>query len=73
MVSNRTKKDVFVEMLLKYQLSPHEVLVLGDDIQSEIKAAEELGMQSVLFDPSENYSNNSQYLAVKGFREFLIL
>lgn len=44
MHSNKTKKDVFQEIMKKYHYSPAEILVVGDDLHSEIKAAIELGI-----------------------------
>lgn len=49
-VSQQTKKDVFMEIMAEYRLKPEEVLVVGDDIQSEIKAGRELGMETVVYD-----------------------
>jgi len=48
--SAMTKKDVFAEILTTYGYNPGEVLVIGDDLHSEIKAAKELGIDTVLFD-----------------------
>lgn len=49
-VSQQTKKDVFREIMAEYGLKPEEVLVVGDDIHSEIKAGRELGMETVVYD-----------------------
>jgi|SRR5690554_813869 len=49
-VSQQTKKDVFMEIMAEYRLKPEEVLVVGDDIHSEIKAGRELGMETVVYD-----------------------
>jgi len=54
-ISTVTKKDIFAEILNKYGYQPIEVLVIGDDPQSEIKAAKELGIDTFLFDPSNKY------------------
>jgi len=53
--STQTKKDVFSALLLKYGYKPEDVLVIGDDPESEIKAAAELGIDTFLFDPEERY------------------
>jgi len=53
--STRTKKDVMLEIMEKYRLSPADILVIGDDPQSEIKAAKELGIRSFLVDPEDAY------------------
>ena len=49
-LSSLTKKDVFKDILLEHQLKEKEVLVVGDDLHSEIKAAQELGIDTVLYD-----------------------
>ncbi len=53
--SVRTKKDVFAAILKKYDLKPEEVLVIGDDPDSEIIAGKELGLDTLLYD-QENFN-----------------
>ena len=55
--SDQTKKEVFAEILKDYHFQPHEVLVLGDDLESEIQAGKDLGIDSVVFDYNGEYSN----------------
>jgi len=50
LTSQNTKKDVFSDILERHHLKKSEVLVVGDDIDSEIKAAGELGIDAVLYD-----------------------
>lgn len=59
--SDRTKRDVFAEIMKQYKLKPGEILVVGDDINSEIKAGMELGMDTVLYDHIGGYSPTSNY------------
>ena len=59
--SDRTKKDVFVEILAKYKLKPQEVLVIGDDVHSEIKAGKELGMETLLYDHAGGNQVKAEY------------
>jgi putative hydrolase of the HAD superfamily len=59
--SDRTKKDVFSEIMEKYKLQPKEVLVIGDDIHSEIKAGRELGMDTLLYDHGGKNADSSRY------------
>lgn len=54
-VSNKTKKDVFADIMEKYHYQPSELLVIGDDPDSEIKAAVSLGIDTFLFDPDGIY------------------
>lgn len=48
--SSKTKKDIFAEIMQNYGLAAEEVLVVGDDIHSEIQAGKELGIETVLYD-----------------------
>lgn len=73
-VSDDTKKSVFESILQQYGLAPQEVLIIGDDLESEIRAGQELGAGVVLFDrkskePAQgevpvinNYNQLGQYL-----------
>jgi putative hydrolase of the HAD superfamily len=54
-ISSLTKQDIFADILSRYQYQPHEVLVVGDDPCSEIKAAKALGIPTFLFDPEHKY------------------
>ncbi|AEW03376.1 haloacid dehalogenase [Niastella koreensis] len=53
--SNKTKKEVFADIIRRHQYAKGEVLVIGDDLQSEIKAAQELGLDVVWYDKYERY------------------
>lgn len=54
-----TKKEIFEDILKKYNYQPNEVLVIGDDPESEIEAGEALGIPTVLYD-KQNEFNDSQ-------------
>ncbi|HZY35115.1 MAG TPA: HAD family hydrolase [Mucilaginibacter sp.] len=56
-LSNQTKKDVFADIMERHQYKKKEVLVIGDDPESEIKAAVELGIDTFLFDPNDKHLN----------------
>ncbi|MFW6101476.1 MAG: HAD family hydrolase, partial [Bacteroidota bacterium] len=47
--SEKSKKDVFLDILQRYQYKKTEVLVVGDDPNSEIKAAKKMGLAAVLY------------------------
>lgn len=59
--SDRSKKDVFAEIMEEYKLQPAEVLVIGDDVHSEIKAGRELGMDTLLYDHAGRNGDSSRY------------
>lgn len=54
-ISTLTKKDVFREIMVKYNLGSDEIIVVGDDLNSEIKAGKELGIKTVLYDFLNQY------------------
>ncbi|MBB5395311.1 HAD family hydrolase [Mucilaginibacter sp. AK015] len=56
-LSNQTKKDVFRKIMEEYGYAEQEILVIGDDPNSEIKAAIELGIDTFLFDPEDKHTN----------------
>jgi putative hydrolase of the HAD superfamily len=67
--TNNTKKDVFADILQRYNYTADEVIVVGDDPESEIAAAKALGITTVLYD---KYSHQEQDLAdytIKHFKE----
>jgi len=66
--STQTKKDVFAEIIYRHQYAKSEVLVVGDDPESEIKAAQELGVDAILYDRENRYPN-SDVKRIKDFRE----
>lgn len=62
--SNKTKQDVFETILKDYKYNTSEVLVIGDDPESEIKAGKALGIECVLYDRNGNYPKyNSQVIS----------
>ncbi|MBV8390660.1 MAG: HAD family hydrolase [Mucilaginibacter sp.] len=54
-VSQQTKKNVFAEIMLTHNYAPTDLLVIGDDPESEIKAAKALGIETFLYDPANKY------------------
>jgi putative hydrolase of the HAD superfamily len=50
MNSSATKKDVFYDIVRRQGYEKNEVLVVGDDPGSEIRAAMELGLPTLLYD-----------------------
>lgn len=49
--SNQNKKDAFEALIKKHNLNPDEILVIGDDAESEIRFGLELGLTTFLLDP----------------------
>ncbi|SDD42816.1 putative hydrolase of the HAD superfamily [Mucilaginibacter pineti] len=49
--SKATKKDIFAHIMNENAYTPADLLIIGDDPESEIKAATALGIDTFLFDP----------------------
>lgn len=54
-VSAKTKKDVFMDIMKAHHYQPEELLIIGDDPNSEIRAAQELGIDTFLYDPENRH------------------
>lgn len=69
MRDTRTKKDVFSDILTRYTFQPSEVLVIGDDPDSEIKAARALDIPTILFDAIGRYPEWNQSKRLTNYKE----
>jgi putative hydrolase of the HAD superfamily len=67
--TNKTKKDIFAEIIERNGFAKADVLVIGDDMDSEIKAAMELGVDAVLYDKLERYENETRVPRIKHYTE----
>ncbi|HTD99860.1 MAG TPA: HAD family hydrolase [Mucilaginibacter sp.] len=72
-VNQKTKKDVFAEIMEKHSYAPHELLVIGDDPQSEIKAAIALGIDTFLFDRENRYPDAIATLKADNLKQVLAI
>ncbi|WP_297093641.1 HAD family hydrolase [uncultured Draconibacterium sp.] len=70
--SNDTKKDIFRQLLEKYNLPKEEVLIVGDDIKSEIQAGKELGIDTVIYDRLEKYTELDNSNKIENFAELVM-
>lgn len=49
-ITTLTKRDIFIDIIQRHNFNHTELLVIGDDPDSEIKAAAEVGIDWVLYD-----------------------
>lgn len=56
--SSKTKRDVFADIIKRNGYLVNEVLVVGDDLHSEIKAAQDLGIDAVVYDKYNNHPDD---------------
>ena len=66
-----TKKDIFEKILDDNDYKANDVLVVGDDINSEIKAARELGIDSVVYDFNLEHTENKELNRITNFKELV--
>lgn len=59
--STKTKKDIFKEIADKNGYRSNEILIIGDDPESEIKAGKELQMITVLYDKHGDYTGQEAH------------
>lgn len=53
--SAKTKKDIFEDIIARNNYLASDVLAIGDDLHSEIKAAQDLGIDAVVYDKYNLY------------------
>lgn len=71
--SSLTKKDIFRDILDRHNYSVGDVLVVGDDPASEIRAASELGIQTALYDKENLHPGNIATYRISNFSELVNL
>jgi putative hydrolase of the HAD superfamily len=64
-----SKKEVFAGIMQRYNYRPEEVLVVGDDPDSELKAARELGIDTVLYRPMEGVNTSGTTYCINNYSE----
>jgi putative hydrolase of the HAD superfamily len=69
LTSNETKKDVFADIIKRHGYDKTELLVVGDDLHSELEAGQELGIDVVLYDKYNVHNNNTSLNRISDFRE----
>jgi putative hydrolase of the HAD superfamily len=67
--SDLTKRHIFEKILKEYKYDPEEVLVIGDDLESEIKFAQELGIPTLLYNHNGEQGNIQAERMITSFGE----
>lgn len=68
-ISETTKKDVFASIVRNNHYKKAEVLVIGDDLLSEIQAARDLGIDAVLYDKFNLHKDTGSLPKITSFGE----
>ena len=69
--SELTKKDIFEKILSDHRYRPDEVLVVGDDPHSEIRAAKELEIEAVIYNHNAERPEVQNEPTIRSFREIM--
>ena len=69
--SNESKRDAFKALITKHGLNPDDILVIGDDAESEIKFGLELGLSTFLLDPENRYPHAETTFRAKDLKQLL--
>ncbi len=67
--SDLTKKDIFKKILIDFDYKAEDLLVIGDDLNSEIKAAKDLGIDTVLYDYKSEYPEIENQKIITNFKD----
>jgi putative hydrolase of the HAD superfamily len=68
-ITNESKKDAFEALITKHHLNPDDILVIGDDAESEIKFGLELGLSTFLLDPENLHPEAETTFRAKNLKE----
>ena len=67
--TGKIKKDIFAEIVERHHYDKSEVLIVGDDLHSEIKAAKDIGIDAVLYDKQNFYKEHKSVTRITDFTE----
>jgi putative hydrolase of the HAD superfamily len=71
--SNKTKKEVFADIILRHQYAKEDVLVIGDDLHSEIKAGQDLDIDVIWYDKYERYEPQPGVQKITSYQQLVAL
>lgn len=69
--NKKGKKDVFADIIQRYEYDKEDVIVVGDDVNSEIKAAHELGVEAVWYDKYNRYEAKEGVKKIADYRKLV--
>lgn len=64
-----SKKAKFQQIMKENNLAPADLIVVGDDVNSEIRAGQELGIDAVLYAPAGTQAPSPELHVISHFRE----
>lgn len=69
--TTKVKKDIFKEILQENSYNPNEVMVIGDDPDSEIKAGNDLHIDTVLYDKYHRFSKTKASYKIDNYKQLV--
>ena len=69
--TTKTQKDAFADIIKRHKYEKEDVLVVGDDVNSEIKAAQELGIEAVWYDKYSRYEAKEGVKKISDYRKLV--
>ncbi|MBT0811616.1 HAD family hydrolase [Litoribacter ruber] len=73
MKSDQTKKEIFLQIIKDGNFELKDVMVIGDDPESEIAAGNEIGVETVLYDKHDQYQTHPANHKIRDFRELVTI
>lgn len=67
--SDLNKTDIFRNIMNEYNYEVEDVIIVGDDLNSEIKAGQELGVETVLYDYKSEHQEMGGQIVITNFGE----
>lgn len=71
--TDKIKRDLLEDIISKYGYATSNVFIIGDDPDSEVLAAQELGAHPILFDVDDGHEARQGVTKVNGFKELLAI
>ena len=72
-ISDLTKKNIFLQIINENNFRFSEILIVGDDLESEIQAGKELGIDAVLYDRIGKFSDNKKVTNITTFHDLIYM
>ena len=66
--TDKVKKNIFKEIVQANRFHSNEVMITGDDFESEIKAGNELNVDTVLYDKYHRLSKSGATYKIDNFK-----
>lgn len=67
----KVKKDIFEEIVEANGYHAHEVMIIGDDPDSEIKAGNELNIDTVLYDKHHRFDKTKATYKIENYQQLV--